>query len=83
MGIMLSDLLSISDCAAHFGVSVRTVQSWIDEDLLSAAKVGRSLVISLRDLETFTLSAHGRPAGRNPRWSRRDSFKAAWRTGTP
>lgn len=83
MGIMLSDLLSISDCAAHFGVSDSTVQNWIDAQLLPAVRVGRSLVISLWELETFTPPAHGRPAGRSPQWSRRDSFKAAWRTGTP
>ncbi len=58
-------LLNTSEAAAELGVSVRRVRQLIDEEKLSAQKVGRDYAIQENALESVkTYGKAGRPPGK-------------------
>lgn len=54
-------MLTTAQVADRFGVSKRTVQSWINRGLLPAVRMGRDWFVTDTDVDKFTMPLNGRP----------------------
>jgi excisionase family DNA binding protein len=61
MGMLYTDLLTVSDVARQFEVTEQCVRGWIDRGLLRAHKIGRDWLIEARHADAFELPQRGAP----------------------
>ena len=48
-----TELLSVSDAAARLGVAPITLRRWLKRRMLAHVRIGRRIVLDVRDLEKF------------------------------